>query len=292
MGKIKARKYMKDSLHEQYRMGYGQQKIKDVHNSTPYIHSENTYLTYIRECNKFSDWLKSKGVSDPEQAKQMIGEYGQSLEERGLSPFSVYTALCGICKAFHISTTEIGYKAPKRKRADITRSRLEVKRDSHFSVENNKDLVTFCRCSGLRRRELEALRGSDADRSTGHIMLYIKNGKGGKKRNVMMYGTEEELNRMWGLIQKAGDNQVFDKVSSACDVHHYRSEYACKVYKRLARKIEEIPMNERYYCRNDMKGKIFDKRAMLIVSRLLGHNRIDVIANNYLYDLHSFDKGV
>lgn len=31
-----------------------------------------------------------------------------------------------------------------------------------------------------------------------------------------------------------------------------------------------------------MKGRVLDKKAMLAVSRILGHQRIDVIAGHYL----------
>ena len=40
----------------------------------------------------------------------------------------------------------------------------------------------------------------------------------------------------------------------------------------------------RYYCRNDLKGVVYDKQAMRIASRALGHNRICVIAGHYLYN--------
>ena len=45
---------------------------------------------------------------------------------------------------------------------------------------------------------------------------------------------------------------------------------------------EEIPRRERYICRRDKVGVIYDKTAMAEVSKMLGHNRIDVIAYSYL----------
>lgn len=35
--------------------------------------------------------------------------------------------------------------------------------------------------------------------------------------------------------------------------------------------------------RKDRAGEVLDKRAMAIVSKNLGHNRISVIAQSYLY---------
>jgi hypothetical protein len=64
------------------------------------------------------------------------------------------------------------------------------------------------------------------------------------------------------------------------DVHHYRSEYASTLYRKLAR--QEIPKAERYCCRGDLKGTWYDKAAMKEVSEALGHSRISVIAEHYL----------
>ena len=37
-----------------------------------------------------------------------------------------------------------------------------------------------------------------------------------------------------------------------------------------------------YVCRGELKGTIYDRKAMAIVSDALGHNRISVIAGHYL----------
>lgn len=46
--KMKVRKWLQQQLHERYLKGHGMAKhaIKDQHNSTPYIHSDQTYQTY------------------------------------------------------------------------------------------------------------------------------------------------------------------------------------------------------------------------------------------------------
>jgi len=70
---------------------------------------------------------------------------------------------------------------------------------------------------------------------------------------------------------------------SRADIHSYRADYCKSVYNLYARPIAEIPKSERYYCRNDLKGVVYDKRAMVVASRTLGHNRISIIASNYLH---------
>ena len=83
-------------------------------------------------------------------------------------------------------------------------------------------------------------------------------------------------------------------VNANADIHAYRGDYATTIYKAHARAIEDIPFDrvnkgtgkrfqsEVYVCRKDEAGKRLDKAAMLICSKALGHNRIEVVANNYI----------
>ena len=80
----------------------------------------------------------------------------------------------------------------------------------------------------------------------------------------------------------AGAGKVWSHVSSHADIHSYRADYASAWYKRLARPVSALPKSERYVCRCDRAGVVYDKIAMQQVSRYLGHNRISVIAGHYL----------
>ncbi|MBQ0028247.1 MAG: hypothetical protein KBS96_06555 [Lachnospiraceae bacterium] len=53
----------------------------------------------------------------------------------------------------------------------------------------------------------------------------------------------------------------------------------------MARDISTLDSKEKYICRKDKAGVVYDRQAMLYASRQLGHNRIDVIANSYLHNL-------
>ncbi|WP_172807850.1 hypothetical protein [Christensenella intestinihominis] len=50
----------------------------------------------------------------------------------------------------------------------------------------------------------------------------------------------------------------------------------------MERPMDGLDRKEKYYCRRDKKGIVYDRQAMLYVSRQLGHNRVSVIAGNYL----------
>jgi len=97
--------------------------------------------------------------------------------------------------------------------------------------------------------------------------------------------TNEVTNRVVERMQNTSAGQlVWGKVPTRADIHSYRADY-CKTIRNLhARPIDEIPKKERYYCRGDRKGVVYDRRAMAVASRALGHNRIGVIAGHYLYE--------
>lgn len=92
----------------------------------------------------------------------------------------------------------------------------------------------------------------------------------------------------------APDEKVWEHVSQNADIHSYRAEYATQMYKMYARKIDQIPydrinkgtgkayQSEVYNCRKDEAGKKLDRRAMELCSKALGHNRVEVVANNYI----------
>ena len=103
-------------------------------------------------------------------------------------------------------------------------------------------------------------------------------GKGGRYREAPIIGPHADaiIDRM----QRAGHNKVWTSVPSHMDVHEYRSEYATAIYTAHAR--EEIPRQDRYYCKADRKGTVMDKQAMRMASQALGHSRINVVAGHYI----------
>lgn len=126
--------------------------------------------------------------------------------------------------------------------------------------------------------------------------IWVANGKGGRPRYSPILGEhkEEIVNR---IKNTSSGKKVWEYVSSNADIHGYRAEYATMIYKAYARDVKDIPFDkvnagtkkkyqgDLYVCRGDEKGKKLDKRAMLKASKALGHNRIDVVANNYLRSL-------
>lgn len=281
---------VKEMLDSKLAIGQNKHAAKAAGTYRQYIYSWGTYRTYMQQCCQFVRWCKAAAKEDGsrqprslEDCRQYVVKYMQHLQQE----YSAYTqklVLSALCKLYSEYPTEgqpfgLQEMPGARHRADITRSRKNVERDHHFSEDRNADVVTFCKCTGLRRSELAQIRGTDLD---GMLLYVYKGTKGGKVRIVPLCGSGEEIETVRRLAAAAGNNKVFEHIPSAMDVHHYRSVYCQRIYDQYARPLDKIPAADRYYCRSDKKGTVYDRKAMLQASKTLGHNRISVIAGHYL----------
>ncbi len=136
----------------------------------------------------------------------------------------------------------------------------------------------------------------DARMFEGEYFTHVRNGKGGRERISPIIGKhmEQIVERMKNITP---DEKVWQHVNENADIHSYRAEYATTMYRAYARNIEDIPydrvnrgtgkrfQSEVYVCRKDEAGRKLDKAAMLLCSKALGHNRISVVADNYIRGL-------
>lgn len=283
---------VKEQLDSKLAIGQNKHAAKAAGTYRQYIYSWGTYRTYMQQCCQFVHWCKAAAKEDGsrqprslEDCRQYVARYMQHLQQE----YSAYTqklVLSALCKLYNEYPTEghpfdLQEMPEARHRADIVRSRNVTERDLHFSEKNNADIVTFCCCTGLRRAELQQIRGIDLDVNTNALMVY-RGTKGGRMRIVPLCGSDEEIETIRRLAAAAGNDKVFEYIPSAMDVHHYRSVYCQRIYDQYARPLDKIPAADRYYCRNDKKGTVYDRKAMLQASKTLGHNRISVIAGHYL----------
>lgn len=172
-----------------------------------------------------------------------------------------------------------------------------------------KDLVTReqieAEISQLESRPAAELTPADTKRLEmlqdtrlfeGDYFTHVRNGKGGRERMSPIIGPnmEQIVER---IKSTPAEEKVWQHIHQSADIHGYRAEYATIIYKAKARAIEEIPydrvnrgtgrkyQSEVYTCRKDEAGRKLDKAAMLVCSKALGHNRIEVVANNYIRGL-------
>ena len=253
------------------------------------IHSWNTYRTYMKHANYFTNWCKENyGCKTLEQCRPHVNEW---LESRSnLSPYTQKLESSALAKVYDCKTTDFR-PTPERARADITRSRNPVSMDKHFSTAKNADFVDFCKSTGLRRSELKALTGDKLVMKNGEPYIRVDSGvKGGRVREAPVIGNKQKV---MDMMSRAGSRKVFDRIPSKADIHSYRAEYASEVYRQHARPYEQIPYDRItrgghqiksgvYHCRGDKSGTWLDKDAMRVASNALGHDRLSVIAGHYI----------
>ena len=245
------------------------------------IFSFSTYKSYWKHIKYFLQYIQTHHpeCTTLRAAKKYVNEWLQSRVDQGLSAWTVQLEAKALGKLYNIKPDDEEYFfPPKRKRTDIKRSRGDCVRDQHFSVTNNHELIKFCQSTGLRRSELENLRGEDlmtrgqieaeisriealpkANQTPGdeaelkmlldtrlfegEYFIRVRNGKGGRKRVSPIIGKiiQRIVERMEDTPPK---DKVWQYVSSNADIHSYRADYATAIYKAYARPIDEIPYDK------------------------------------------------
>lgn len=162
--------------------------------------------------------------------------------------------------------------------------------------ERAKELCLLPERTDAQNRELRMLRETMELFPMYSWFLMHRRDKGGRQRlsPICGPGAAAVVARMQNTLP---NERVWFHVPSGMDVHGYRADYATVLYKAHARPIEKIPydtvnkgtgrlyQSEVYNCRKDEKGKRLDKRAMLLVTKALGHNRLSVAADFYLRNI-------
>lgn len=281
------RKTARLRLQAMLKAGMGSKRSKDKAEADTKnkIYSKATFETYKQQFRHFADWLEKAHPEafTLEDARGFVDEYLRHLIELERSAYSISTAKAAIAKIMGVEATQF-ITTPPRLRADIKRSRGVAERDKHISDKKEEELARFTSATGLRRKEMTMVRAEDLFFKNGQAYLNIDKGtKGGKSRVAKIVGkTEEETKDIVKWIQSK-EGRLFNKLSSNYDNHYYRATYANRLYNELKRDIDDIPAQERYVMRKERAGEVYDKQAMLHVSKALGHNRISVIAQSYLY---------
>ena len=243
-----------------------------------------TFETYMQQCHQFVNWLKEnedlptvRAIAD---ARKYVGTYLNELKDNDYSAFTVHTAASALAKLFECRMEDFGVYLDKRERKLIKRSR----KDPNPEYERkHQDIVDFYRGCGLRRCEMLRLKGENVYRNeNGDVIVHVRKGKGGKERFVTVRTQyAEHILKMAGAVLPK--ENVFLTLPGKLQNHRYRGDFAKGLYYELARPVEEIPPEELYIMRKDRAGEKYDRTAMLEVSRQLGHNRVGVIAESYLY---------
>jgi hypothetical protein len=268
---------VQDALKQKLRIGESRHFAKNQGAASDGIYSWSTYHNYLAKGCAFAKWAKSnhdcRTLAD---ARRYVDAYLQHHIDNGYSSYTQKHIACALAKVYGCSTNDF-IPTQVRHRANITRSRL---RKAIFCEKKNREFVDFCKATGLRRHEIKHLKPEHLRYDSGKYLLTDIRGKGGRLRDFPVLSKEAVAR----IQNTPAGQKVWSKVPSRADIHSYRADYCRTVYELHARPFAEIPKADRYYCRGDLKGIVYDKHAMRIASQALGHNRISVIAGHYLYE--------
>lgn len=251
--------------------------------STGKIHSYTTRKVYEQQIMAYLDWVKqthhvSNHVVVDAHADEWVSQYLRELIAQGKSPYTLQTIRSALRLIFERGIAS-SVPLPKRRRSQITRSRVPVKMDAHFQPKNWPDHILFSKATGLRRSESRDLRIRDiTPLPDGTLCVHVCNGKGGKVRDVVVLaGYEQDI---LALIEGREPNErLFARMPKNMDVQSYRRASAQARYQQLAPGKELPPATTRRIQSTD-----YDSLAAQEVSASLGHSRQrrSTVLNHYL----------
>lgn len=149
--------------------------------------------------------------------------------------------------------------------------------NKQINLANWQHVTQFCLATGMRREELRDLyvrEVADDPEYTGRLIVWVRHGKGSKKRPIHVF-PDRELAVRSQIEGRDPEEHVFCRISGLLDIHSYRRQFAQDLYELLAGK--PLPVVEGRLVTADL-----DQDAALAVSRELGHNRVDIVVGHYL----------
>ena len=209
------------------------------------ISDRDTIHSYKASINRFCSWAKENELTKEQvlaSPREHLQAYTNHLVEKGLSKSTIHTYIAAPCKALHIPMQHIS--KPQRSIDDITRSRGG--KNPQGQRESQKPqferLVSFQEVVGLRRAELEALKGEDLRMKDGKMHIVVRQGKGGKEQWQRILPRDAEVvQRTFNGIKK--EERVFspEEMRNKIDLHQMRAAHARECYDYYAERIKNEP---------------------------------------------------
>jgi integrase len=252
--------------------------------------STSTYNTYKKASNQFFSYADTHGgdLKHLRDLRPLVEPYLKQGIEKGWSPWTVNMRAQALATTFQCKVDDFKVKLPRRKREMIKRTRTAPESvGNRYQQEKYAQVRDFISATGLRRKEIYELKQDDLLERPDGLYIIVQKGKGGKYREAPVITGKENIVRQ-AFKQAAGkEKYVFSKnwIPEHMAVHCYRADYAQNLYQYYL--TSGAANGKMYYCRGDKEGASFDKGALLKVSRAMGHNRCNVVVNNYFYNTES-----
>lgn len=273
-------------------------ECKKIKHAKKYVKEYLEYRDKQPQLSAYTIHLEAKALGKLYQIKPGDKEYyeprerkrsdikrsrGEAKRDKNFSEKNNWELVC-FCRGTGLRRMELG----KLKGGDC-KTKKELERRLY-------ELETMVQLKPKEEKEMQSIRDILEQFPTEQYFVWVEQGKGGKPRYSPIIGDNKQ--KIYDRIKNTPEGKkVWEYVNSNADIHNYRAEYATALYKTYARNIEDIPYDkinagngkryksDVYYCRGDEKGKKLDKKAMIKVTKALGHNRISVIADHYLRNL-------
>ena len=274
------------------------------------FYSKKTYQQYINTAVRFCKWSNSQFGKripvDSDLMRSYIEPYLNFRKEENVSAWTLQTERTIISKIFMVDLDYI--QMPKR--------RVSVKGrgiDRHWNPLNHQAQVRFYQSIGVRKNEYRFLQESEInalekkwchtlprdlhgrvsnlqpiwnEEHTAIIKIVTLKAKHGKTNTSLILEEDQKLVTEAFTCNK-NDRRTYEDYyypSDHCNVHAQRRIYAQKLYMHFRRDLSKLPEKELYRCRNALKGCVYDKKALDITSRNIGHGkgRYSDLVHHYL----------
>lgn len=262
----------------------------------PGIYSCKTADAYRQTISEFSSWLKKnkEEIWDSKNlsliSKEVAYQYLKYRDEN-LSAWTVSKDMSSLNKVLDLNLNKKEANLKSRKNNDIKRSRTNKKYNKSYNPKNYFDQIELASAFGLRRESIFGGQYQVKD-----ISLFKKDNKvfccviekGGRFRSAPCLNEyQEKIEKKYKIQERkylkvesfkilysSSTNKLFNNYTSKIDNHSLRAKYAQKLYYELvgSRKSNDIVLYRGY-----------DKNSIKAVSNALGHNRLDVVIDHYLY---------
>jgi integrase len=247
--------------------------------TTGKIHSHTTRADYQQHALAFANWARQQGIRTLEaldaEAPALAARYLSERLAAGQSPYTLQAVRAALRLLFSNRALAAEVQLPRRVREGITRSRGPAKRDAGFQAANWQPLIQSLEATGLRRSEVEALQVRDVRQTEeGRAEIHVHEGKGGRPRTVVARAGYTQI-VLAAIEGKEPLERVFPRVPERLDVHALRREFAQGLYQELSGR----PLPPAH---GRLRPSDYDLEAAEIVSKQLGHNRVDVVLRHYL----------
>jgi hypothetical protein len=283
------------------------------------IHSYNTLQTYRTEALKFADYIK-ENHKDINKLSNITKDHAKGYfdKHKDQSSHSLSTKMAAINKVYDLDLNKKELGIDSRDYTKISRSREQKAHDKKYNPDNYKGQIGVAKSFGLRRSSICSKNAETypvgknsffLDKDTGDLKACVIS-KGGKYNEVTCLPDKKE--EMLGYLREQGasvltregtdfskknevdrakneykgsynhEDRLFDNYTKNIDNHSYRREYAQNLYDQLEEEyLKNNSDGKKYYTRKE-DGRSYYRDVLLEVSRNLGHNRLNVVVQNYL----------